>query len=140
MIVCFDIQLNVAGEAQYSVSSKEYVLEKPSAARWRIGSCSSLNSIEGPTLNAYKYPAIYTDRCCLEAGRHSLVCYNNPPARGWKNTYLLINGHRYCDDFNGYKSFQKILVKGTNVRTRQVKICHFLKFSKIFLPINILYP
>ena len=109
LIVCFDIQLNIVGETQ---SENSNLLSKPATARWKLGACTSLNSIEdGAT---YHYPALYTERCCLEPGRHTLLCYNYPPARGWNNAHILIDGERYCDDFVGYKSFQKILVTGTN--------------------------
>ena len=110
MIVCFDIQTNIVGETQ----SENNTLPKENATmRWILGSCSSLNSIESGA--TYQYPAIYTERCCLESGRHTLVCYSSPPARGWNNAYIMINGQRYCDDFISYKSFQTILVSGTNI-------------------------
>ena len=100
--------MNIVGETQNESST---VLSKNATARWKLGTCASLNSIaSGAT---YQYPAIYTERCCLESGRHTLVCYNHPPSRGWNNTYITINGQRYCDDFISYKSFQKVLVIGT---------------------------
>ena len=99
--------MNIVGKTQNESST---VLNKNATARWKLGTCASLNSIERGT--TYQYPAIYTERCCLESGRHTLVCYNNPHAQGWNNAYILINGHRYCDDFISYKSFQKILVTG----------------------------
>ena len=108
--VCFDIQLNIVGETQ---SDNSTLLKKNSTARWELGTCASLNSIENGT--TYQYPARYTERCCLKSGRHILVCYNNPPSRGWKNAYININEHRYCDDFISYKSYQKILVTGVNL-------------------------
>ena len=109
MIVCLDIQLNIVGETQEENSN---VLSKAATARWKLGTCTSLNSIENGA--TYQYPALYTERCCLEPGRHTLVCYNYPPARGWDNAHILINGQKYCDDFISYKSFQKIFVTGTN--------------------------
>ena len=103
--ICIDIQLNIVGNTQSANSTS---LKNNSTVRWKLGSCSSLNSIEeGAT---YQFPAIYNERCCLEPGIYTLVCYNNPPARGWKNAYILVKVHRYCDDFISYKSFQKILV------------------------------
>ena len=85
---------------------------KTATARWKLGPCTSLNSIESG--NTYQYSAAYTERCCLEPGKHTLVCYNDPPSRGWNDAYILTNGHRYCDDFISYKSYQKILVTGTS--------------------------
>ena len=102
--------MNIVGETQ---SESSTVLNKTATARWKLGTCASLNSIESGA--TYQYPAIYTERCCLESGRHTLVCYNHPPARGWSNAYIMINGQRYCDDFISYKSFQKVLVTGTNI-------------------------
>ena len=110
--VCFDIHLNIVGETQHENST---VLKKMATVRWKLGTCGSLNSIEIGT--TYQYPAIYTERCCLKSGRHTLVCYNTPPARGWNNAYIMIDGHRYCDDFISFKSFQKINVASKNLST-----------------------
>ena len=112
LIVCFDIQLNIIGQTTHRKSTlvNDTVVNENATPRWKVGACTSLNSIEGG--ETYQYPAIYTERCCLESGRHTLVCYNYPPSRGWKNSYILINGHRYCDDFISFKSFQKIYVTG----------------------------
>ena len=105
----FLIRVNIVGETELWSTR----LNKTSTIRWKLGACASLNSIEtGPQ---YQYPALYTERCCLESGRHTLVCYSSPPARGWNNAYIMINGKRYCDDFISYKSFQTILVTGTNL-------------------------
>ena len=105
--VCFDVQLNIAGETQ---EDNRNSLLTNAALKWELGSCSSLNSIEkGAT---YQYPAVYTERCCLPTGIYTLKCYNFPHVRGWKDTYLLIDGHRYCDNFIDYEFFQKIYVTG----------------------------
>ena len=106
-IVCFDVQLNVVGDTQNDTSN---ILKDSSTARWKLGTCSSLNSIEVDT--GYDYPALYTQRCCLESGMYTLLCYNIQPALGWKDSYLLINGHRYCDDFLTYKSYQTMILPG----------------------------
>ena len=111
VIVCFDIQLNIVGETQ---DEKPTFLKKNSTVRWRLGGCASLNGIESGA--TYQYPAVYTERCCLESGKHTLVCYNNPHARGWNNAYILINDHRYCDDFISYRSYQKIRVTGMSFK------------------------
>ena len=107
LIVCFDIQLIIDGETDKD-NSKFY--DGNATVKWQLGACTSSNSIEGGT--AYKHQTTYTERCCLEPGRHTLVCYNDPPSRGWKDAYIMINGQRYCDDFISYISFQKILVTG----------------------------
>ena len=108
-VVCFDIKLNIAGESQ---NENDTILNRNSTVRWKLGTCSSLNSIEAGT--TYQYPGLYTERCCLESGRHTLLCHNIPPARGWKDAYVLIDGHRLCDDFVNYRSFQKILITGAS--------------------------
>ena len=41
--VCFDIQLNIAGETQNKNST---LLKNNATVRWKFGSCTSLNSIE----------------------------------------------------------------------------------------------
>ena len=110
-IVCLDIQLNVVGETEKENST---MLKENATARWNLGSCSSLNSLFFEGDEVYQYPAVYTERCCLEPGIHVLSCHNTPPAQGWKDTHLIINGHRHCDDFMGYKSFQKISLTGKN--------------------------
>ena len=107
MIGCFDIQLNIFGETQKDDST---LLKKNATMRWKLGPCSSLNSVQSGA--TYQYPALYTERCCLEPGKYTLVCYNDPPSRGWNDAYLLINGHRYCDEFISYKSRQKIYITG----------------------------
>ena len=110
LVVCFDIQLNIKGETLYEKTSR---LKNNSTVRWKLGACSSLNSIEAGS--TYQYSAIYIERCCLDSGRYTLVCYNSPPAKGWNNAHIIINGHQYCDDFVTYESFQKILVTGSGM-------------------------
>ena len=102
--------MNIVGDTKNENSS---ILKNSSTARWELGSCSSLNFIASGT--TYEYPAVYTERCCLQPGRHTLTCYNTPPSRGWKNAYIMIDGHLHCDNFVSYKSFQKIDVKGRNI-------------------------
>ena len=111
LIVCFDIQLNIFGETEGETSTK---LKNSPTTKWELGTCSSFDLMDGNPI--YQYSALYTERCCLESGIHILVCYNIPEARGWKNSYLLINGHRYCDDFISYKSFQNKVVTGIEVQ------------------------
>ena len=107
MLVCLDIHVNVVGETENEKSS---FLMSSSTVRWELGSCSSASSKLGGT--SYQYPAIYIERCCLKPGIYTLICYNIPPAQGWKNAYVKIDGHQYCDNFINYKSFQKIVVTG----------------------------
>ena len=111
-VVCFAIELKVVGATQHKNST---MLAQNSTVKWELGRCSSLNSIaNGAT---YQYPAIYTERCCLQPGRHTLVCYTVPAAQGWKNAYIVIMGHRYCDNFVSYVSFQKIAIEGEIIQS-----------------------
>ena len=112
--------MSIVGETE---NESVLLLKKNSTIRWKLGACSSLNSIA--IGNTYQYPAIFIERCCLEPGRHTLICYNDPPARGWKNAYMMIDGHRYCDNFVTYKSFQKISVKGKYTQKTQNVISIF---------------
>ena len=102
-IVCLDIQLNI-----YVEKDDVYQHNGLFLPGWKLGSCSSseLDSLEKKTY--YKYSGAITERCCLEPGMHILKCYSSPPAHGWRDTYLRIDGQRYCDDFVGYESYQKI--------------------------------
>ena len=121
--MCFDIRVNIVGETELRSAR----LNKTSTIRWKLGACASLNSIEtGPK---YQYPALYTERCCLESGMHTLVCYNHPPSRGWNKAYITIDGQRYCDDFISYKSFQKVLVTGTNIISYFCKNVHSYNYT-----------
>ena len=122
-VVCFAIELKVVGATQHKNST---MLAQNSTVKWELGRCSSLNSIaNGAT---YQYPAIYTERCCLEPGRYTLVCYNFPPAQGWKNAHLTIEGHRYCDNFASYVSYQKISIAGKNIQSIYTYTCVILNF------------
>ena len=112
MTVCFAIELKVVGTTQKENST---MLAQNSTVRWKLGSCASLNSNVGGA--TYQYPAIYTERCCLEPGIYTLSCYNFPPAQGWKNAYIVIMGHRYCDNFVSYVSFQKIAIEGEIIQS-----------------------
>ena len=108
LIDCFDIQLNIFRETEEDYAN---VIMNDSMVRWELGVCSSKKSLENwfvPHLDS----GIYTARCCLGPGKHTLVCYNEPPAKGWKNAYIKIDGHLYCDDFVTYKLFQKIVIGG----------------------------
>ena len=104
---CLDIELNINGKLQNETNS---LLESVSTIRWDLGSCSSFNFALGDT--SYQYAALYTQKCCIEPGIHILTCYNSPVARGWLDAYLLIEGHRHCDNFGGFKSLQSLTVPG----------------------------
>ena len=114
LIVCLDIELSIGGPPQNETTN---ILRNNGTAAWELGACSSSNSIvNGAT---YPYLGIYTERCCPRPEKYTLVCHNIPPAKGWKNAYVVIGGHRYCDNFVSYKAFQKISITGKNVQSLQ---------------------
>lgn len=58
---------------------------------------------------------------------------------GWRNdAYMRIDGHRYCDNFVSYKSFQKIVVNGNTVGNICIKTLYLfpIKFFIIYYYIN----
>ena len=105
-VVCIDIQLNITIKTNH----RNAALINKLTVRWSLGACSSLNSSE------YQFPALYIHRCCLQPGRHILSCYNDPPGHGWKNAYLTIDGHRFCDNFVGFTSYQTLEITGTDLK------------------------
>ena len=107
LVDCLDIELNINGKLQNEANS---LLQSVSTVRWDLGSCSSLNFGFGNT--SYQHSALYTQRCCIEPGIHILTCYNIPVGKGWLDAYLLVEGHRHCDNFGGFKSLQSLTVPG----------------------------
>ena len=71
---------------------------------WEFGNCSSVGR--------YEDNKQYLHRCCMKPGKYSLTCTNINEAHGWKKGYIEIQGHRYCDDFMGYKSMRRISISG----------------------------
>ena len=68
--------------------------------KWSFGTCKSPSSYED-----YKQ---YFQRCCLPPGPHILTCTNIEKPEGWKNSFIEINGRRFCDDFMSYTLMEKI--------------------------------
>ena len=75
--------------------------------KWKIGSCYGPKNIV-----EYHANSTYFGRCCLRPGLYTLVCKNDIAPYGWGNSFIEILGHRYCDDFVGYKGFRRIVVNG----------------------------
>ena len=71
---------------------------------WELGSCSFKR--------AYVTDQSYTEVCCLPRVEHTLTC-NSFDGVAWAKIFLLINGHRFCDDFTGYKAMRRINILGT---------------------------
>ena len=105
--MCLDIQLKIDDD-----KNEENIHDI--VPMWKLGACHGVNY---DLINIhYPHPVNYTERCCLAPGLHTLMCYNSPPARGWRNWYILIDGHRYCDNFVGYMTFQQISVSSMHFR------------------------
>ena len=76
---------------------------------WNFGSCCNVQK--------YEFNDQYTERCCLAPGEYTLTCktsYGN----GWPGGFMEIQGHRYCDDFRGYKAMRRVKISGIGVTFR----------------------
>ena len=70
---------------------------------WALGSCNfDLGYVGDRT---------YTEMCCLPPGQHTLTCKSSYGV-GWTYGFLEINGHRFCDDFTGYKAMRALNIAG----------------------------
>ena len=88
--VCFDVRLT----SELSTNTGYF---------WRFGSCQFDK--------AYVMDRSYTEICCLPRGEHTLTC-GSIDGTAWTKIFLLINGHRFCDDFTGYEALRTINVSG----------------------------
>ena len=71
---------------------------------WRIGHCSSReykDSLSREIINTY--------RCCLAPGEHILTCEASGQFH-WRQSYVLIQGRKYCNDFIGFKALRRITI------------------------------
>ena len=83
---------------------------------WELGSCYGPKSRNYYGREYYRSD-LYTnltfiDRCCLPSGSHVLICHNRMGPFGWGESSLEILGHRYCDDFVGFKALRKLELTG----------------------------
>ena len=80
---------------------------KNNGASWKFGSChSSL---------LYGYNKQYTERCCLApALEYTLIC-KMVNGFGWGDGFMEIEGHRYCDDFIGYRAMRRVTILGIDI-------------------------
>ena len=109
LTVCLEIRLKIDEQSAQETNITQGSSPK---VRWKLGTCSSVNSDIANTV--YQYGSTFVERCCILPGRHTLTCDSSIPTRGWKGAYLNIGGHTYCDNFIGYKLMQKIFAGGTN--------------------------
>ena len=71
--------------------------------KWSLGACS--NSKEYTNDKEF-----VEEGCYLSPGKHTLNRYNIKQPYGWKKGFIVINGHRFCDDFMGYKALRHIFI------------------------------
>ena len=109
LTVCLEIQLQIVRESQ---NETNITVTSSPKVRWSLGTCSSVNSNLDTTV--YQYGSLFVERCCIAPGKHTLTCDSTIPTRGWKDAYLTIDGHTYCDNFIGFKLMQKITVAGAD--------------------------
>ena len=72
--------------------------------RWELGSCS------GTASYVFNYTYVKYERCCLIPGNHTLSCHNDKGPFGWGNSFIEIQGKRYCDDFVGFQAMRKVSI------------------------------
>jgi hypothetical protein len=91
MAVCVDITMNAIDIDDQS---------------WSLGLCSE-RSVFPNTIEK-----LIIKRSCLAPGQYILTCKSTSPAGKWKQSFVEIQGHKYCNDFTGLKTFQTIQVPG----------------------------
>ena len=96
MVVCFDVKM--------------YALDDQ---RWSLGYCSDYYGDPVTPLSWKPFEKIITTRCCLAEETYLLECaYEAQWEQVWKQSYLDIQGHKYCDDFIGLRAFRLIDISG----------------------------
>ena len=105
----------------------------PESYHWTVGSCSSSQGYR-------KRDQSYMERCCLPPGDYVLTCshlfpggerdYSSVSWSGWVD----IQGNKYCHQFLGYRSMDKISVLGKDIRLTIINIIfHFILYHLIFI-------
>ena len=91
---------------------------------WEMGSCFS-------TMSKFQFRDVgtYLSRCCLPPGPYILTCKNEKGPFGWGNSFLEIQGMRYCDDFFGSKTFRQVLIEGKYLIRQFKSVIYYLCFS-----------
>ena len=74
--------------------------------QWNLGTCSSTENTQ------YEQNTMYLERCCTEPGKKVLTCRNKHNPDGWKEGFIEIQGHRYCDDFVAFKGMRQVMIEG----------------------------
>ena len=88
--VCIDVETKTASQANQM--------------KWTLGPYVSPANLEDH--------GIMLQRICVLPGHYVLTCFNAAKPEGWHNSYLRIQGQRYCDDFTAYKAFRNIEIHG----------------------------
>ena len=90
--VCFDITLKTSYEG--------------SPIRWELAHCHKVVTKWYDDYN----PKQYIHKCCVAPGNYTLICHNTKKPTGWKEGYIEFLGHRYCNDFMGFKAIRAIKI------------------------------
>jgi len=78
-----------------TITTKDYGNENS----WTLGTCYQ---------HGYQNDQVYTEECCLDAGKHTLTC-DDTWKDGWHGGFIVIQGKKYCEDFtDGHQQEQDI--------------------------------
>ena len=136
LIACVEIKMMIQNH-----DSSHFSLD------WELGSCYGPKSRDHSGYEYYNNDKIsnptFIDRCCLPSGRHVLICHNRMGPFGWGESSIEILGHRYCDDFVGFKTLRKLELSGNNTlyakhQTNWKRPTEYLSFV-FYLSFNSIY-
>merc|ERR1739844_164761 len=81
---------------------------------WTLGTCASDDL-------GYKEHQVYTEECCLAAGKYTLTC-DDTYKDGWHGGFIAIQGEEYCKDFfHGHEQKQDIEIISSDEPTCKCK-------------------
>jgi len=85
---------------------------------WTLGTCASDDL-------GYQKNQVYTEECCLAAGKHTLTC-DDTYKDGWHGGFIAIQGEEYCKDFfDGHEQKQDIEIISSDEPTCTCKDLNF---------------
>ena len=74
---------------------------------WTYGPCSFAPRVTDVNKELIRY----VKKCVLSPGKHTLTCRNTENV-GWRGAFVEIHGRKYCNDYVGYTTRQKITTLG----------------------------
>ena len=83
----YQTELDFSSEVDVSITTKDNAEENS----WTLGNCTS-----NETYANYK---TYNTSCRLKNGVYTLKCFDEA-GDGWHGGFIVINGKKYCADFN----------------------------------------